>query len=371
MNIVHVGSFKKDSANGVNQCIYNISVNQAKLGHNVCVYSFEDIDKVKEEIKGNVKHIIFPKGKLKGFILNKKFIHYLYKNRNKIDLIHLHSVFLPINNSISKLLRKLNIEYVLTPHGGYSYKCLNRSRISHLKKQVYIFLFERKHINGSKKIHALNENEKKELVDFKINESKIITIPNGINKLNNITCKDINDSKNITFMGRLDMVHKGLDYLLEGFNLYVKKYNGTNHKLIIVGPDEKNHLKNLKKYVEDNNIQDYVVFKDRVRGKEKDLLLRKTDIFIHTSRWEGMPISLLEALSYGIPLIVSKETNIGDYIIKYNAGVVTELDKNSIAQAIESILDSDIKILSENAINLAESEFDWSINARKITEGYI
>ena len=167
------------------------------------------------------------------------------------------------------------------------------------------------------------------------------------------------------------MVHKGLDYLLEGFNLYVKKYNGTNHKLIIVGPDEKNHLKNLKKYVEDNNIQDYVVFKDRVRGKEKDLLLRKTDIFIHTSRWEGMPISLLEALSYGIPLIVSKETNIGDYIIKYNAGVVTELDKNSIAQAIESILDSDIKILSENAINLAESEFDWSINARKITEGYI
>lgn len=47
-----------------------------------------------------------------------------------------------------------------------------------------------------------------------------------------------------------------------------------------------------------------------VYKEQKQELLSNSDIFIHTLRWEGMPISVLEVLSHSIPVIVSEETNI-------------------------------------------------------------
>ena len=372
MNIAHVGNFKENSANGVNQVIFNIATRQSLMGHNVYIYSFANVNDIKRTIsKNGVVVVEFPKSYLKGFILNNKFKKYIINNQDNLDLIHLHSVFTPSNNMIAKIIK---FPYVITPHGGYSTNCYKRNIISSIKKEMYYLLFEKRYIMNSKAIQCLNENEKFQLrylnkIDYKIN-----IIPNGVeNRLNFLNNKGKDkDTINLLFLGRLDMVHKGLDILIEGLYEFNKLYNEKNVKLWIVGPDVCNHKKVLQSKVKKYNLQDKVEFKDKVIGAEKEYILsNEADVFVHTSRWEGAPIAVLEALSFGLPVIVSKETNIGDYIEEYNAGwVLNDNTPKFIAKTIKSILEIDISKYRENAYKLAKTEFDWQLVVDKLISMY-
>lgn len=359
MRIVHIGnleSFTKDTANGVKQVIYHVACEQVKQNNEVFVY-----------IYGNTKTIIytrtcegvtvvkFPANKLGGFLLSKEMKEHIKSNKDNVDLIHFHSVFIPSNNQIARIT---NIPYVITPHGGYSTNCFHRDYLSTLKKRIFFPLLEKRFIFKAKKIFCLEENEKKQMPYFEMIKDKIYIIPNGVGKFN----KNILESaQNIVFMGRLDKVHKGLDLLLLGYKIYFES-SGRNPKmkLIIVGPDTCHHKLDLKKIVADGQMKDYVQFRDKVYGEEKEKILKNTDIFVHTSRWEGLPISVLEALAHGIPVLLSKETNLGMYVKKYSAGwILGENTPKAIGVLLKRIEDENLKQYSENAYKLANQEFDW------------
>ena len=61
---------------------------------------------------------------------------------------------------------------------------------------------------------------------------------------------------------------------------------------------------------------------DEIAGKAKEELLLNTDLFIMTSRLEGHPMGLIEALAYGVPCLVSRGTNMYDEVLSSNAGWV-------------------------------------------------
>lgn len=375
MRIAHVGRFKKDSTNGVFQCIYNIAVNEAKIGHTVFVYTFDSVAKVELEIIEGVNIVRFPSldipglKRFKGFFVPRELKKRLLKNTDKIDILHLHSVYTPYNTIISGIAKKSGINYVLTPHGGYSTNCSNRSMTTKLKKYVYDVLFEKKMIENAAMIHCVSQREKDDSV---INHSNIIVVNNGVNipkKRNN--CSK-NETINILFLGRIDIVHKGLDILLEGFWLYKKKRPDTRIRIIIAGPSMGNDEKILKDYVVEKNLESNVEFMGKVlREKKDELFEQKANLFVHTSRWEGLPISVLEALSYGLPVLISKETNIGKYVREYNAGwVLEELTPDAVAESLFEVEKNDFTCKAQNARELAESTFSWDVLVPKLVENY-
>jgi glycosyltransferase involved in cell wall biosynthesis len=61
-----------------------------------------------------------------------------------------------------------------------------------------------------------------------------------------------------------------------------------------------------------------------VFGREKEALLDSAFVFVHTSRWEGMPFAVIEALATGCPVLVTPATNLGDYVEGFGAGVVVD-----------------------------------------------
>ncbi|ARP44337.1 GDP-mannose:cellobiosyl-diphosphopolyprenol alpha-mannosyltransferase [Geobacillus thermodenitrificans] len=372
MRIAHIGKFKKNSANGVNQCIYYMAINQVKLGHKVYVYTFDnETDRIRKKNVDGVNVVFFPKHRMKGFLLPKEFINYVKRNEDGIDVYHLHSVFLPENIMISKFIKQ---PFIITPHGGYSPRSIKRSFISYAKKIIFKSLFEKSFLNKAHKIHALTPNEAKDLIAFGVDDKKIFIAPNGVQlpNIDSIT-KIKNQKKRFLFIGRLDMVHKGLDLLLKGFANFIRENNidSNSVELIIAGPDNHNHLRILKRLSGSLKIDKYVTFMGKVYGIEKEKLIQSADFFVHTSRWEGMPISLLEALSYGKPLLISEQTNIGEYVKSYEAGVVVELDEISIAKGFNSILVlNNEKDLSRNALLLAKEQFSWLQNTQIITENY-
>ena len=111
-----------------------------------------------------------------------------------------------------------------------------------------------------------------------------------------------------------------------------------------------------------------------VYGNEKNDLIKKMNFLCLNSRNEGMPGVVLESLSYGVPVIISQETNLGEVITDFNAGYVThENDSNYL---VKSIMDASTQSkqsyleMSKNALQAINDIFDWNLIAKKMIENY-
>ncbi len=127
---------------------------------------------------------------------------------------------------------------------------------------------------------------------------KTVFIPNGVSKPEIIKPSIIKDKFNlkkddyILFLGRM-VPEKGIHYLIEAFN-NIK----TDKKLVIAGgaSDTDTYYQELKDLAKDNK---NIIFTGFVQGKELDELYSNCYIYSLPSDLEGMPLSLLEAMSYG------------------------------------------------------------------------
>jgi glycosyltransferase involved in cell wall biosynthesis len=99
-------------------------------------------------------------------------------------------------------------------------------------------------------------------------------------------------------------------------------------------------------------------------GIEKDDLILQMDIFVHPSRNEGLPASVLEASSMGIPCIVSLATNVASYITQYNAGIaianenITELT-NALILLHKKWEEGNLESIKNNAQKMVREAFNW------------
>ena len=146
-----------------------------------------------------------------------------------------------------------------------------------------------------------------------------------------------------------------------------------NVKFILAGSGTPEDEGNIKKSFMDLKIQDLVEFTGWVRDKEKDELLRKSDIFFLPSYNEGMPMSILDAMGYGLPIV---STNVGGIpkIVKNeeNGYTVKAGDIDGFANAIISILSDDEKRknFSRNSYDVASSKYSLDKHIEEIERVY-
>jgi glycosyltransferase involved in cell wall biosynthesis len=108
-----------------------------------------------------------------------------------------------------------------------------------------------------------------------------------------------------------------------------------------------------------------------VEGEMKHDLLASASVFVTLSRSEGLPIAVLEALGYGIPCVLTKNSNVPE-VSEYAAGVIAELDTAKAADAIAGILlDEERRVaMGENARRLAVERFSWNAVLPQLTALY-
>lgn len=280
---------------------------------------------------------------------------------NKPDLIIIEQFY---DFVFSKLIYEIvtsGIPYIVVPRGE-----LTRSAqsIKSFKKQIANFCFFNKFAKNAIAIQYLTEQEYTDSSD-KWNKNHII-IPNGSDSPTNRKVTFSIDGINIVSIGRLDPFHKGLDLMIEACNLLRNQLSNVNCKITIYGPDRLNKKGELENIVKSKKLDDIIAFKTGLYGEEKIPVLLDADIFIMTSRFEGHPTALLEALSYGIPCVVTTGTNMAKEIYDSDAGWIAENDSNSIASALEhAILEKDkYSIKSKNALILAKN-YEWDSIAYK------
>ena len=153
-------------------------------------------------------------------------------------------------------------------------------------------------------------------------------------------------NKRFLAVGRFSPKHKGFDLLIQAFALFAPKKQDWKLDIVGDGP-EKNTLQQL---ITDNHLEERVVlhpFTNHIQD-----YYSSASIYVLSSRWEGMPLVLVEAMSHGLPIIASDlptcQEILGDYGLFFKNGDVQEL-----AQRLEEATHIDWQQKSNEALMIA------------------
>lgn len=247
------------------------------------------------------------------------------------DFVLFHSMYAMPFIGFYKELLKRGIPYGIQMHGGLSEE---NYRKNHFKKVVANLLYFNRFMRKAKTIVYLSESEYQRCIVKKINPNKTI-IPNGTLMHDDVDLAATlpTEKIEIIFVGRISMQVKGLDKLTDAIDMLGSR---NDVHFSIYGNEDDIHTSILKERIKGK--EEIVEYKGGLYGDKKDAVMRKANIFILTSPSEGMPMGVLEALSYGMPCIVTPGTNMAEVIKEYKAGWVAEYDVSDIKTTIERVL---------------------------------
>jgi len=313
----------------------------------------------------NFSTLLFQQQKNKGLSSELKMALH---NLPSTARVHIHGAFIIEFYKITRILKKIKVPYIFTPHGSFVEAAMKKNKWI---KKVYFQLFEKQLIKDAKAIQLLGINEFTHL-DKLVHVSHKQLIPNGIdpNKI-----PKVNGSENMElvfgFCGRIDIYHKGLDLMLKGFQLFLKK--GGKGRLELIG-DGKDRPK-LQQLSNILGVTEKITFHGALFGLEKFQTIKKFDVFLHTSRMEGFPMAVLEAAALSVPCITSEATNINTYIKKFDAGFpLTQNTPTSIARTMEkcakAFKKNTLQQIGHNGRTMVDTAFDWNNIAADLVATY-
>lgn len=286
---------------------------------------------------------------------------------NKPDLIIVEQFYCYANTSIIRQLLRLQIPYIIIPRGEMT----NGAQKRHLlKKRICNLLIFYKFARRAAAIQYLTKQEKEDAGE-KWNKEKIV-IPNGVSFSDVKKANFSKDRINAVIIGRIEPYQKGLDLIIEACAGCKGKIADANMQVDIYGPDRVGRLAEMRALVEDKGLDNIIFFHDGIYGKEKERVLLNADVFIIPSRFEGHPTALIEALSYGIPALVTTGSNMRNEIENYDAGWGADTTSEDIKRAILKMINehSSFDEKGKNARLLAKN-YEWSFLARDSHEKYM
>lgn len=324
--------------------------------------------------KGNDKNILYPK-ETTVRLFSQDFLYRLWTGHSfslkkalraeieKFDLIHIHEIWHYPQFVASRLAKRYNKPCIITIHGELEPWCLNHKA---LKKKIYSSLIQKKILKEASALQALTKEEVKNISRF-VDNKNIFLIPNGINLENfkNIPPREkfedlypeLKGKKVILFLGRIHP-KKGLDILAKTFSI-ISEYR-KNVRLVIAGPDENGYESKIKSILKNEGVLDKVIFTGMLTGNNKLAALGRATMFVLSSYSEGFSMAVLEAMTCGLPVVITKQCNFPE-IEKNKAGIIIEPDINQLVRAFNYLLSNPklCKEMGENGTRLVKERFTW------------
>lgn len=281
-------------------------------------------------------------------------------SKKNVDIIHLQHVWDPYIHIIAWFARIKGVPYIITPRGMLEPWIMNRNK---WKKNLAMFLYQRKDLNKAAAIHATCEMEKENIRNLGF-KNIMTVIPNGIDLSRVPEPKTVYGTKKIVFLSRIHE-KKGIELLLEAW----EELDNKQWILEIAGEGEESYVNDIKDKIK--NITN-VNFVGPQYGKSKWDFLKSADIFILPTYSENFGIVVAEALAVGVPVVTTTGTPWQE-LDTDKCGWWIKLSIENLTSTISKAFQSNpsvLKKMGQNGIELIKRNYDIKAVAVKINEVY-
>jgi len=348
------------SFGGLGIHVHELSKEIVKKGHEVTVFTCANISKDIHYFVDGYKVKCFKSTlNLLGNSIAPSMLTPLIESVENFDIVHAHS-HLFFSTNLTAFVRKLKkIPLVVTNHGLVS------QRTPIWLQKLYLPTIAKWTFLSADRVICYDPEIVKEMEKWGIKSNNVQVIHNGVNvKL----FKPLYENKiyDIIWIGRY-VPGKGIEYLINSLNELKNEFK--NLKVLMIGDGP------LRNYIEGKVTKTGLVkninFTDRIANSELPLLYNRSKIFVLTSLQEGVPRTLLEAMSCGLPVVCSNLPQLRKIVD--NCGfLVKKKDNAGFASAITMILKDEklAKKLGHNARNKILEKYSWEDTVNKTIELY-
>lgn len=348
---------------GVEIVVYELGTRMVKLGHNVTCYNRKTrkvkYDKTIKEYDGLKIKPVLTIDKKGLAAMTSSFFACVEASFQKYDVVHIHAEGPAFFSFIPKLFGK---KVIVTIHG----LDWNRAKWGRFASW-YLKNGERNAVKFADEIIVLSKNTQQYFKDQYNRKTHFIS--NGVNKpkiaeISETNRFNIKKDGYILYLGRI-VPEKGIHYLIEAF-----KQINTDKKLVIAGEssDTNEYFNELVELSKDDQ---RILFTGFVKGRMLEELYSNAYIYCLPSDLEGMPLSLLEAMSYGNCCLVSNIPECSEVV----EDKALTFEKSNVDDLKEKLMWT---LENENAVNSYKMEasdfickkYNWDVIVEKTLEVY-
>jgi len=295
---------------------------------------------------------------------------------SQLDVLHVLCSWMYPSVVCLRWGRETRRPVIVSGSGSFDRWALANSR---WKKRIAESLYERRHLRRAACIHALCEAEALALRDYGL-RNPICIIPNGVDLPEATPSTRIRapwrnsipaEAKVLLFLGRVHPKKsvRALIHAWGDLQRTTTEYNGW--WLVIAGVDEIGYEAECKRYMSEARVS-RVLFVGPQYATAKEDSFRNASAFVLPSLSEGLPMAVLEAWSYGLPVLMTPECNLPEGV-KAGAAIQCTSDAQGIKRgllALFSMSHAERHQMGEAGRRLVEKRFTWASVAREIASVY-
>lgn len=381
-NILHITPYMHASAGGPPVVVESFIAEASRLGHSseiVSTFAFCDGDGAF--LRKRLEQLA-PTTFLTGFetvpVISRSGAEQISAHVQRADIVHVHTLWNPLNVAARYACRKHGKPYVLMPHGMLDPYSLS---VNAFKKSVYLKFFEGPNMAGAQRmIYTTSEEERlANLAAVHLPPGAIVPLGAGASAA---STKDLRlrflqrypqaeGKRRLLFLGRLHH-KKGLDRILNC--LQRVRHVMPNVFLIVAGTGERKYEDHVRQLVSALELDEHVMFTGQLDGEMKWASFAASELFLLPSRQENFAITVAEAMQMGVPVVITDKVNTWPYVNEAGAGLVlTDRDIDALLpRAIATLLtDSDARTkMSMEGRRYARDRLTWHASAQKLLACY-
>lgn len=331
-----------------------------KAGHDVFVFTFGDVD-----YKDNEPNIIRSPGLPladTGFYLSMRYSRAAKKMLQTMDVVHVHHPFLSGRLAL-RYCRPLRIPIVFTNHTRYdlyaqAYLPLMPDEVSHGLLQAYMPPF----CKAVDLVITPSAGMEKVLRELNV-EGRIEIAPNGVDLNNFHNAKPLpreqfgyqKDDILLIYAGRIAL-EKNLPFLLESFSGIAKAI--PNVHLLLIGGGVQQYETEIRTQVKEMDVSRNVRLIGKIPYDQLPAYLAMCDIFVTASVTEVHPLSVIEAMGAGLPIMGIESVGVGDTVEDGKTGFLATHDLPAFTAKLTRLcLDLDLRKQMSRSAREASSAY--------------
>lgn len=317
----------------------------------------------------------FPAQWGESFKYSRPLASWLSENVRSFAVVHVHAVFNHSSVAAARACRKAGVPYVLRPLGTLDPWSVSQKS---LRKRLFWRVTGKRLLLGAAAVHYTTEAEKLSTESlFVLNHGKVI--PLGIRQSSSCVCSSeplarefpvLADGPYVLALSRLHP-KKGLDVLLDAFELLTSREQFANWRLVIAGDGPVEYVSKLKRKTESPSLRDRVVFTGWLHGDIRDAVLDSASLVVQPSHQENFGLSVMEALGHSVPVLVSPHVNVAAEIAAANAGWIAAVETEALATSLSEALADEAELERRGRAGKALSlKYSWENSARALAKLY-